>query len=57
MNALKQNAQRFLVAHRRFEGWRIDFTAIAPEIPAETRRALEGLDVIPQSLSDLTREL
>ncbi len=55
--ALKQNANRFITAHRRFEGWRIDFVAIAPAIPAEARRVLEGLDVIPQSLSDLTREL
>jgi AAA+ ATPase superfamily predicted ATPase len=57
VEALRQNAQRFLAAHRRFEGWRIDFAAIAPDISGETRRVLERLDVIPQSLSDLTREL
>lgn len=57
VDALKQHAQRFLVAHRRFESWRIDFVAIAPDIPGDVRHALERQEVLSQSLVDLTREL
>src|SRR5690606_20660081 len=42
VEALKQHGQRFLATHRRFAGWRVDFVAIAPDIPVEQRRLLEG---------------
>lgn len=55
--SLKSAAQRFLQAHARYQGWRIEWVAIAPEIDSEVRSALSAEGVLPQALSDLIEGL
>lgn len=54
---LKLAAARFLMAHPRYESWRIDWTAIAPVIPSTVRAVLAREQVHAEDLTDLTRGL
>ncbi len=45
------------LAHPRLRAWQVEWIAIAPEIGACDREALENAGVIPQSLRDLTGDL
>ena len=53
VDSLVRSAGRFLDAHGRFAGWRIDYVAIAPDIDPALRVELSARGVIPQSLGDL----
>lgn len=57
LDSLMRSAGRFLDAHGRFCGWRIEYVAIAPVIAPELRDALSARGVIPQSLGDLINGL
>jgi uncharacterized protein len=57
IDALMRSAGRFLDAHPRFHGWRIEYVAIAPDIGLELKAALMARGVIPQSLRELIRGL
>ncbi len=57
IDALMRSAGRFLDAHPRFHGWRIEYVAIAPDIGLELKAALRTRGVIPQSLRELIRGL
>jgi uncharacterized protein len=50
---LQRSAERFLKSHPRFNGWRIDYVAIAPLIPTSIRQQLEICSIRAQSLPDL----
>jgi uncharacterized protein len=52
IEALKTSACRFLEAHKRFEGWKVEYVAIAPVIPEQTRRHLKIQSVRAESLGD-----
>ena len=57
IHELRRHGERFMTAHRRFEGWDIEHVGIAPEIPAGVRAELTGLRAIGQDLVDLTAGL
>jgi hypothetical protein len=57
IDRLRYSTGRFLAANRRFEGWTSEYVAIAPSIGRDLRTELQGLDVIPQDLEELTRSL
>ena len=57
IDTLRQSAERFLVSHKQFNGWRCEYAAIAPDIDTVLRKSLEERDVIPQSLRDLIHDL
>ena len=53
---LRQHAERFLAAHPRFNGWNVEYAAVAPRLPAALRSELAGQGILAQDLQDLTRE-
>jgi hypothetical protein len=55
--ALKHASVRFLDEHPAFTAWRVEWVAIAPEIPDDLRRALADQHVLAQDLRELTRDL
>lgn len=57
VDALKRSADRFLDLHARFANWKTEFVAIAPAIDETIKTQLQALDVVPQSLRDLTTGL
>lgn len=57
ITALKSSASRFLTAYPRFNTWRVEHVAIAPDISPEIRAELAARDAEPQSLRDLTQGL
>jgi len=57
VDALKRSAGRFLGSHSRFNEWKTEYVAIAPEIGGESRAELQKHGVIPQSLGELTQGL
>jgi AAA+ ATPase superfamily predicted ATPase len=54
---LLQGADRFLATHGRFNGWTVDYVAIAPAIGAAHRAELARRGVIAQDLAELVRDL
>lgn len=54
---LRRHGERFLAAQRRFEGWTVEYAAIAPQLPAAIRVELAGQQVIAQGLDDLVKGL
>jgi hypothetical protein len=52
--SLEGHVGRFLSAHRRYQGWRIEYAACAPRIDKAQRAALEARGVIVQDLRDMT---
>lgn len=57
VDALVRSSGRFLDAHKRFNGWRVEYVAIAPMLGDELKVALEARNVIPQSLGELIQGL
>lgn len=57
IHELRRHGERFITAHRRFEGWNIEHVGISPQIPAAVRAELAGLGAIAQDLVDLTAGL
>jgi len=55
--ALKASAVRFQSTLPRFNRWREEFVAIAPEIPKKIRDLLAAANVIPQGLDELIKDL
>ena len=49
--------ERFLAAHKKYAGWRIEKVAIAPSLSADTRTKLGERGFVPQDLRDLTTGL
>lgn len=56
-HALRQHGQRFLALQPRFQGWVVEYAAIAPRLPADVRSELAAQQVIAQDLDDLTTGL
>lgn len=54
VTALKSGAEAFLRSHNRFQGWTIEFVAIAPTIPPGIRAALADSQVIAEDVRTLT---
>ena len=57
IDALNGHIDRFLAAHRRYRGWRLERAAIAPKIDHAMRVSLEAMGAIPQDLTDLVQGL
>lgn len=57
VHELRRHGERFLIAYRHFEGWRVEHVGIAPTIPAPLRTELAGLGALAQDLTDLTAGL
>lgn len=55
--ALQRSADRFMASHARFAEWRVEYVAIAPDIPSGVGAELQGLGVVPQDLRGLTAGL
>jgi AAA+ ATPase superfamily predicted ATPase len=54
---LMRSAERFLVAHPRFQHWKVEYVAIAPTINHTVRDELNVLGVATEDLSDLVTGL
>ena len=54
---LKRSAERFLVAHPRFQNWKAEYVAIAPIIGRTVRDELKAQGVPAEDLSDLVAGL
>ena len=50
---LAASAQRFLTAHKAYQGWHVDYVAIAPRITEAEAAEIRRQGCIPQSLGDL----
>ncbi|MGY6518896.1 MAG: ATP-binding protein [Lysobacteraceae bacterium] len=57
LRTLREHTARFLSVHKRFNGWQIEYAAIAPAAPDTIRRQIAGHDVVVQDLTDLTSGL
>ena len=57
VNNFKQHVDRFLQAMPKYQGWTKEYAGIAPVLDADQRAILNGHDLIPQDLNDLTRGL
>lgn len=57
VDLLKRCAGRFLDAYPRFNGWQVEYVAIAPAIAEQTRNILAAQGVLSEALSDLTEDL
>jgi hypothetical protein len=56
-DTLAGHTDRFLAAHQRFEGWRVERAAIAPTIEPAVRAVLQSRGVIAQDMTDLIQGL
>jgi hypothetical protein len=56
-DALAGHTERFLAAHQRFDGWRVERVAIAPAIEPAVRGVLQARGVMAQDLTDLIQGL
>lgn len=57
LDAMNGHIERFLTAHRRYRGWRLERVAIAPKIDHAIRVSLGAQGAIPQALTDLVQGL
>jgi len=57
LDSLRVNTATFLQHHHKFDGWRIEYCAIAPQIPDEIQRQLQSAGVISQSLQSLIENI
>lgn len=57
VEGLRTSAGRFLQAHPRFEGWTVEYVAIAPEVDPVLSANLQVAGVTVQSLRDLTADM
>ena len=57
VNHFQQHVERFLQAMPRYQGWKQQFVGISPVLDSAQRRFLTSHDILPQDLSDLTRDL
>lgn len=57
VEGLLRSADRFLKAHPKFDGWRVEHVAIAPNIDREIAAVMAGRNVLSESLGDLTAGL
>jgi len=57
VNNFKQHVARFLQTMPKYQGWSHQLVGISPVLDAAQRNRLNGHDVIPQDLNDLTRGL
>ncbi len=57
INNLVRSADRFMKAHPRFAGWHPEFVAIAPRIDPALASRLKEINLIPESLDQLTQDL
>lgn len=54
LHELRRHGERFLASHPRFNGWAVEYAAIAPHLPQAMRAALVVQQAIAQDLTDLT---
>lgn len=57
VGSLLKGAERFLATHGRFDGWKVDYVAIAPRIGPVHRDELAGRGVMAQDLAELVCDL
>lgn len=55
--ALRKGSEVFFSHHREFTDWQVEYCAIAPQIPMETRAQLAEAQVIAQALPELLTPL
>ena len=56
IDALQRSAGRFLTAHKRFNGWEVEYVAIAPSISGELKSTLGDRGIMAQSIADMLKE-
>jgi hypothetical protein len=57
VNNFKQHVARFLQTMPKYQGWSHQLVGISPVLDADQRNRLNGHDIIPQDLNDLTQGL
>lgn len=57
VEALERNARTFMAHHPVYEGWQVEYVAVAPSMTRDLRDQLQGRGVLAQPLSELLDQL
>jgi AAA+ ATPase superfamily predicted ATPase len=55
LSGLFEGAKTFLLHHKQFADWQVEYCAIAPSIPKEIELKLKKVNVLPESLADMLK--